>query len=204
LYLKPRNFYNKSIQMGKNSYDLFSNLIKITGDNSSKIVDSSKVPGRLSMLASSGFFNIYVIHLIRNGKQVCGSMKVRKKMPSRDKEDFTKPMPVWKSAIRWYFSNKTFIKVCKEYSLPVITIKYEDLVDKYDAIKHDLFSFLQLESNDYAHHANRHTISGSHWKWIDEGRFQSDIPKEKYTLNKFEKICFNLIAGRMYKKYGYK
>ena len=47
---------------------LFEALIEVTGKNI--IVDSSKMPLRAEMLALSEKFEVYFIHLIRDGRKV--------------------------------------------------------------------------------------------------------------------------------------
>jgi hypothetical protein len=124
--LTPIVLENKSqkIKYAQRTYLLFKAIKKISGVN--YIVDSSKVVGRLEILAASNLFDISVIHLIRNGEAVARSYKTSKIMPSYHYEKRTESSPQRKTSLKWYLSNKNLKRVLKKYKLKSIKVRFED------------------------------------------------------------------------------
>lgn len=204
LYRKPKDFIHKSMSVGKKTHFLYDYILKKTGKQA--IVDSSKNIGRLAMLAQSGFFNVKVIQMIRNGKDVCASMKIEKYRPSFEDQRKTKKQSFWKSAIKWRLTHANLSKLSKEYSLPLLPVHLESLTDEdqLPGIISRVNSFLDMGHTETGINKKSHTISGSHWRVMDGNTIISKGVRDGYKISLMDKLIFNLIAGRMNRNFGYK
>jgi hypothetical protein len=93
------------------------------------IVDSSKLPGRAAALASIPGLDLYVIHLVRDGRGVAWSLL---KSYQRDEklglQKEIRPKSVMRTAFRWAFVNlATEMLALRLGSRRFIRIRYEDL-----------------------------------------------------------------------------
>ena len=205
LYKKPANFISKSKKIGEKSRFLFDFLLRKTGNHI--IVDSSKNLGRLSMLAQSGLFDLKIIQMIRDGRDVCGSMKIIKDRPSFEDDRKTKSQPVWKSAIRWRLAHHNLKRLTNEYDIPLKEIRLEDIVNEKElsTIMIELAHFLNTKPQEISIIGETHSISGSHWRFLDKNQiFSNGTTKQKNKISAFETLIFNLIAGKLNRKFGYK
>lgn len=170
------------------------------------VLDSSKSVGRLEKLAEGKqVINLKVIHLIRNGKSVVQSSLKEKARPSYDNDQKTSTRSAYKTALRWFLVNRRMKKVINKFSLDSIEIRYEDLINDPQDELNRIFSFLDLEAMEITNtidNSNIHNISGSRWRF--DNQIEIVQTKQNHNLSGYQNFIFNLIAGNLYKSYGYK
>ena len=184
------------------NYRLLSEVQLKSG--SKLIIDSSKSVSRLKLLHLSGLFDIKVIHLIRNGWDYVSSGKKPKRRTSQEAKKFTQESAVWKSALRWFLTNKILEKFIKKNNVPSLVIRYEDLCNHTSETIGKLNEFLNLnimEDLTELDLTDIHNISGSRWRHNDHLTIKSSSSFMDNKLNTFEKWCFRLIAGSLQRKY---
>ncbi|MEQ9468763.1 MAG: hypothetical protein RLN88_15240 [Ekhidna sp.] len=203
LYKKPNDFLEKSAKVSENSFFLYDYLLKKTGNHT--IVDSSKNLGRLALLAHSNLFNIKIIRMVRNGKDVCASMKLEKNRPSFDDQRKTKSQLFWKSAIKWRLAHRNLTELANEYKLPVLPVHLEHLIneEQLPAVSKKIGEFLDLDDSQVAMQKEIHSISGSHWRVIDSDHIVSGKSESKYSIGLVERMLFQIIAGKLNREFGY-
>ncbi len=175
---------------------------------SSVIVDSSKLPGRAAALLSIEDIEVYVVHMVRDGRGVGWSMA---KPYQRSVEDGIqkelKPNPIWYTAARWASVNLGVEMLRRR--LPrqrSIRVRYEDFVaDPERAVK----SVMAMVGLTYERPPQgkdvmipQHQIAGSRHRMQNEIRIKKDngwmarMPRAKRRL-------FSALAAPLLSRYGY-
>lgn len=203
--LTPISFRNETQkkEYAQKTYLLFKAIQKITGVD--YILDSSKVVGRLEVLATSNLFDISVIHLVRNGEAVAKSYKTPKIMPSHHNERKTKSSPVWKTSLKWYLSNMNLMRVKKRNNIKSINIRFEDFTQNPESKLSEIGDLLEIDTTNKMLNIstdNTHNIGGSRWRYQDNIEIEKSSRLNK-SLNGIDKILFELLAGRMNRRFGY-
>lgn len=195
---------SKQFQYAMRTYELFKAVQEITG--AKYVLDSSKILGRLKLLALSDLFEIWVIHLIRNGLAVACSHLVPKDRPSYDNGMKTKTVPVYKTAIKWALFNRAAEKYQGTKNIRFFKLRYEDLVKQPVDTMQTIFEWLGLECPhiiNYPITDNIHNISGSRWRYNRNVKIRDgDAWKKKVTFRM--RLIFAMIAGIQMKRYGYR
>ena len=173
------------------------------------IVDSSKLPGRGFALATMPSIDLYVVHLVRDGRGVAWSMmKPFKRQIDKGLQKDLKPKPLIYTALRWAIVNAAAQLLCwrlgPERSM---RIRYEDLVENPADILRQILAMVGEEasgalSNDertiFPHHqvaGSRHRMQQSLTIERDE-RWQFEMPRSK-------KLVFSIICAPLMLQYGY-
>jgi hypothetical protein len=156
------------------------------------LVDASKDPYRLSWLAQSGFFNISVLHIIKQPEAFVHSMQ------KQEKSKLKKLKITFRMSIRWILENSIIKKVCRKYISDdnYLKIRYEDLAQHTQPELKRIFSELGLQYDfdilqDGFFHEN-HAISGNQMRFktstikLDE--------KWKFQLFFFQKVLIKAIT----------
>ncbi|WP_436514892.1 sulfotransferase [Ekhidna sp. To15] len=168
------------------------------------IIDSSKSISRLKLLHSSGLFDIKVIHLIRNGWDYVSSGKKPKRRTSQEGDSFTKGLAVWRTALRWFLTNRILEKFIRKNDISYMLVRYEDLCNDTRNTISKLNEFLNLEIKENLTKLDLkdiHNISGSRWRHNDHLVIKSSSSFRDSNLSTLEKLSFNLIAGSLLRKY---
>lgn len=118
----PRDF-------AKDSALLFRSVLDTSGKEI--VVDSSKPPSRALYLHQSGYFDMKVVYLVRNGKAFIWSWRKRN-------------MPSYKAVAYWTIRNLRMRKLIRRHldSSSVIQVKYEDFAREPGAELDRLCEFL--------------------------------------------------------------
>ncbi len=171
------------------------------------IIDSSKSLGRLKALALSGEFELNVIHLIRNGLGYVNSLRTPLSRPSINESKKTKTSSIVKSTIRWRVRNLSLEKIARvKPDIKYYQLRYEDLCIYTDKKMQEVCDFIGI---NYVPEVltpglgNIHNIGGSRWRYSSKPIEIKLDEKWKGDLNKTSKIIFNLLSGKLNKKYGY-
>lgn len=131
------------------------------------LCDSSKDPARLDLLLQTPGFKVEIIHLVRDPRAVAFS-NARKRKRARSGKGFS--LKHWlrynyfKSMLHWKASNQLYREKysgCSGYRL----LKYEDLVDDYQAVCSQLWQSLgladhRIQLSELAE--DNHNIGGNH------------------------------------------
>ena len=126
---------------GQDNFQVLTTVSKkIDLENMTYFIDSSKDPYRLKWLALSGYFNIYVLHIIKEPQAMVYSF-------AKGRDSWLKTI-YWtiRMSLRWVIENiiiKKFsqIYVCKEN---VLKVKYEVFAQNPDDEMDRIFKFLSL------------------------------------------------------------
>jgi hypothetical protein len=193
----------KANAYAQRTYSLFSAVKDTTGKN--LILDSSKSLGRLKMLVLSDLFDIYVLHLVRNGKAYVASNLKPKDRPSFEDGRKTKASPVYKSSLRWFLCNYSLERVTAKMKLQYKRVNYERLVSDTSAVINSVCSFLDIAFSDLLltpRTDDIHNISGSRWRYQKNTAIRNDCVNSQ-QLTGINRVIFKAIAGKMNKRYGY-
>jgi hypothetical protein len=156
-------------------------------------LDGSKDPVRLQHLMDSNRFDIWVIHMIRDGRGVVCSYK--KKYDS----DLSKCISSWK------IKTIECIRACR--GIPesrLLPVKYEELCENPSVVLSSIFEFLQLQKETVACHSlvTDHII-GNRMR-LEAGNCKIVMREEWRTyLTDAEKELFAVEGGGINSKNGY-
>ena len=96
----------------------------VSGDR--VVVDSSKSPTRVAVLAASGL-DVAVVHLVRDPRAIAWSWR-RSARPTEEKNPFT-PRSTATAAAEWTANNVATEGVVRRAGVRSVRVRYEDLVD---------------------------------------------------------------------------
>lgn len=124
------------------------------------LVDASKDPYRLKWLAQSGYFDLNVLHIIKDPMAFVYSM-------IKEEKSFIKKMYLTlRMSIRWVIENLIIVKVANKYigKRKYLKIKYEKLASDHTVQLQSIFNFLKIydhsiSDNRFRHY--NHAISGN-------------------------------------------
>lgn len=191
-------------QYAQRTYSLFNTILNKTGVE--YIIDSSKSVGRIKLLADDDRFNIYILHLIRDGRAVASSYRTEKERPSLYKDITTRKLPIYKSAYKWLISNFNLELVRREFPVSSLKIKYEDLTQNVSMEMRKIASFLDIPYSKRLTEVSTkdiHNISGSRWRYLDDVNIISSEITNSY-LRGLDKYKFLVFSGFLNKFYGYR
>jgi LPS sulfotransferase NodH len=97
----------------------------VSGDH--VVVDSSKSPTRVAMLAASGL-DVSVVHLVRDPRAIAWSWR-RSARPTDEAHPFT-PRTTAAAAVEWTANNAAIEAVVRRTGVRYVRVRYEDLVDE--------------------------------------------------------------------------
>ncbi|WOK06273.1 sulfotransferase [Imperialibacter roseus] len=208
-----RLFFDKSIDSKSfNTYrktvsNLYNILLEL--NDGSIAIDASKLPFRLLILRVLGF-RPFVIHLVRDGRAVLGSLKKGHRANlEKGVQKALKPKPTIRVALGWGLAN-VFSELFS-FGLNRILLRYEDLVTD------PIFSLKRIESGaEIELHESkeiivknlpfikRHTITGNRLRMSNEIRMVK-IPDEswKKSLAVKDAKLFYILTMLLLKRYNY-
>ncbi|HDD44430.1 MAG TPA: hypothetical protein ENG63_06185 [Candidatus Desulfofervidus auxilii] len=172
------------------------------------IVDSSKLLSRLKIYIKSDLFEIYFIHLVRDGIAVTHSCSIPRIKPSYGENVFTPRVNPLRTAFRWTISNIAAEIIGKSNiaNLHYFRVFYEELSTDTENVMKRIYRWLGLNPSEailtYPITENIHNISGSRWRFKKNVKieFNKDYRKNIRLINK---ISFLLIGGFLNFRYGY-
>lgn len=157
------------------------------------IVDSSKRPQRLYLLARSGQFTLRVIHLVRDGRGVLYSYRRKKR-------------PLGASLMRWFETAAT-APVLRRYvgADRWLTVRYEDLAMETSAVLERVCDFLEVPfDRSMLHPGNAPDcgIAGNRLRWQKPIQIELD-DQWREALRRQDLLWFQLVGGVINRLYGY-
>ena len=188
---------------GLASYHLFKAVREASGK--SIVLDSSKIPLRLLYLGLSGYFNLRIIHLVRDGRAYLNSTSKRAEKPAQG--GWIPPVNAWRSTLRWMSTNSLSRYITTRLpDTPSHLVKYEELASNPAAAVQRLCEALQLDYHrDMLQGAGAaaHNISGSRWRYQADRVIRLD-ESWRTELARHRLLVFELLGRRMNRRFGYR
>jgi len=185
---------------------LLSAIAEASG--SSLIVDSSKLPGRAAALMSIEDVEVYVVHMVRDGRGVGWSMmKPYRRSVEAGIQKELKPKPLWYTAMRWVSVNLGAEILRKR--LPrerSIRVRYEDFVADPEGIVKSIMSLVGQDYDVPEQGAEmmrpQHQIAGSRHRMQEEIRINKDIGWTSQMPPAMRGL-FSILTAPLLSRYGY-
>ena len=166
------------------------------------IVDSSKLPGRAATMMEMPGVEIYLVHVVRDGRGVAWSMMKPYSVSVEDGiQKELKPKPLWYTAARWVVVN-----LATEILRLRLRIRYEDFVADPEAT---VAKIMELVGRRYVQPAHggevmkpQHQVAGSRHRMQDEIRIRKDVGW-KVKMPRAKQRMFSILAAPLLWRYGY-
>jgi Sulfotransferase family len=188
------------------------------------IVDSTMVPIRTLALENVEGIELYVIHLVRDGRGVITSLRksFEKDLQAGTKRDDHKGRPMWamvvrrralylESAVRWTAHNLASEWVCTQLGPErTMRLRYEDFVADPKAALERIGRLMKLDFTDVADAASSgkpmqagHNIGGNRTKKSGTITLRPDAKEWKSALSPTEQRLSWVLLGWLMRRYGY-
>ena len=188
------------------------------------VVDSSTVPVQAFALGMTHGIDLYVVHLVRDGRGVIashiGSFREDRRAGVRwDHKDG----PMWKTAarrrvlylvsvVRWIVRNLATEWVCTQLgSKRTLRLRYEDFVADPKGALERIGSLLELDLTDVADAASSgkpmqagHNVGGNRTKKSETITLRPDAKEWRTALSPTEQRLSWALMGWLMRRYGYK
>lgn len=177
------------------------------------IVDTSKHPSYLHILARCGFIDLYVVHLVRDSRGVSYSWTKKKLQQENGAQKiYMKQISPARSAAYWLLHN-VFIAGIKKHlhgNNRYLFLKYEDFVNDPELYIRNIFEFIGVEGAApvcrdglRVQLKKNHTVSGNPMRF-QKGRItvQADTQWVEHMSAK-DKLTVTLMTFPLLKRYGY-
>jgi hypothetical protein len=177
------------------------------------IVDSSKSQTRVFALGMMPGIDLYVVHLVRDGRGVITSLRKRfEKDPQAGIMWDHKGHPLWKTVVRWIVQNLAAQWVCVQLGPKrTMRLRYEDFVADPKTALERIGSLIELDLTDVANAASSgkplqagHNIGGNRTKKSGYITLQPDAKEWKTALSPTEQRLSWILMGWLMRRYGYR
>jgi len=181
------------------------------------IIDSSKsaryVAGRFYALHKHTDFDMYVIHIVKNGLSIVESYVSKGRNWALEGYVKNDRFPAARSALGWLLANKIACRLGKKLpETKYLQIRYEDLADNPRKIFNQIGEFINEDLSEVINsiHAGhsfkaKHNVGGNRLRLEKEIKFTPSLGKvKKINLSLKDRLTFKLIAGDLNKSFGYK
>ena len=177
------------------------------------IVDSSKSPARAFAFAMIPGIDLYVVHLVRDGRGVIASLR---KTFEKDIEAGImwdhKGRPMWKSVGHWIVRNLATQWVCARLGPnKTMRLRYEDFVADPKGALERIGSLLDLDMTELADAASTgkpmqagHNVGGNRTKKSGTITLRPDAQEWRMALSPAEQRLSWALMGWLMRPYGYK
>ena len=177
------------------------------------IVDSSKSPARAFAFAMIPGIDLYVVHLVRDGRGVIASLR---KTFEKDIEAGImwdhKGRPMWKSVGHWIVRNLATQWVCARLGPnKTMRLRYEDFVADPKGALERIGSLLDLDMTELADAASTgkpmqagHNVGGNRTKKSGTITLRPDTQEWRTALTPTEQRLSWALMGWLMRPYGYK
>lgn len=186
---------------------LFHSMAKVTGR--SILVDSSKLPGRGFALAGLAGVELFVVHLVRDGRGVAWSlMKRHARQVEQGVQRDLRPKPVLYTAARWAMINLATERLCRRLGPShAMRVRYEDFVADPGAIIQAIVTRLNAAPGPAtaaipATFAPQHQVAGSRHRMQRSITVRED-ESWKTEMPRSRQILFTLACAGLLRRYGY-
>ena len=176
------------------------------------IVDSSKSPARALALGTVPGIDLYVVHLVRDGRGVITSLRktFEKDVQAGIMWDH-KGRPMWKTAVRWIVLNLASEWICIQLGPKrTMRLRYEDFVADPKGALERIGSLIELDLRDVADAASSgepmqagHNIGGNRTKKSGTITLRPDAQEWRTALSPTEQLLSWTSMGWLLRRYGY-
>ena len=176
------------------------------------IVDSSTIPIQAFALGMMPGIDMYLIHLVRDGRGVIASHKkpFKRYTPAGFTWDY-KGHTVWKTVVRWVVRNLEAEWVCASLGPKrTIRLRYEDFVADPRTGLDRIGSLIGLDLTSVADAASSgkpmyawHNIGGNATKESGTITLRPNAEEWKKVLSPTERRLSWMLLGRLMRRYGY-
>jgi Sulfotransferase family len=177
------------------------------------IVDSSKSPTRALAIGMTPGIDLYVVHLVRDGRGVLASLRktFEKDIQAGIMWDH-KGRPMWKSVAHWIIRNLATEWVCAQLGPKrTMRLRYEDFVADPKGALERIGSLLELDLTDVAEAASSgkpmragHNVGGNRTKKSGIITLRPDAQEWRTALSPTEQRLSWASMGWLMRRYGYK
>ena len=177
------------------------------------LVDSSTVPAQAFVLSMTPGIDLYVVHLVRDGRGVIASLRktFKKDIQAGIMWDH-KGRPMWKSVIRWIVQNLVTEWVCAQLGpKKTMRLRYEDFVADPEGALDRIGSLIGLDLTDLAQDASSgkpmhagHNVGGNRTKKSGTITLRPDVQEWRTALSPTEQRLSWASMGWLMRRYGYK
>src|SRR5829696_3849932 len=176
------------------------------------IVDSAMVPVRALALGMIPGIDLYVVHLVRDGRGVMTSLRktFKKDLQAGIMWDH-KGHPMWKTGVRWTVLNLASEWVCTQLGPKrTMRLRYEDFVADPKAALERIGSLIELDLKDVEIAASSgkpmhagHNIGGNRTKKSGTITLRPDAEEWRSALSSRERRLSWMFMGWLMRRYGY-
>ena len=176
------------------------------------IVDSTMVPVRTLALGMVPGIDLYVVHLVRDGRGVITSLRktFEKDVQAGIMWDH-KGRPMWKTAVRWIVLNLASEWICIQLGPKrTMRLRYEDFVADPKGALERIGSLIELDLRDVADAASSgepmqagHNIGGNRTKKSGTITLRPDAQEWRTALSPTEQLLSWTSMGWLLRRYGY-
>ncbi|MEL7197053.1 MAG: sulfotransferase [Pseudomonadota bacterium] len=185
---------------------LFKQIAEQAGTNI--ILDSSKLPGRAASIHADQDIEIYLVHVVRDGRGVAWSMMKPYSIKVEEGiQKELKPKPLWFTAARWFVVNLGAeimrLRLGKGRS---IRVRYEDFVADPEATVKRIMALVGENYVQPEHGGEvmkpQHQVAGSRHRMKDELTIRKDV-SWKSKMPKAKQTLFSILTAPLLWRYGY-
>jgi hypothetical protein len=176
------------------------------------IVDSSKSPVRTFALGMIPGIDLYVVHLVRDGRGVITSLRktFKKDLQAGIMWDHT-GKPMWKTVVRWIVLNLVSEWICIQLGPKrTMRLRYEDFVADPKSALERIGSLIEVDLRDVADAASSgkpmqagHNIGGNRTKKSGTITLRPDAQEWRTALSPTEQLLSWMSMGWLLRRYGY-
>lgn len=159
-----------ALRYARAHWQVFDEVAKRT--NARYVVDSSKHLWRLRALVAARPGQVRYLHLMRNPVVVAKSAAKAKARPAIAPDEYTSPVPVWKTLAKWVLTNRAAVQFARREELRSLTVSYEQLSSEPAQVLEQVCGWLDMPSDSRMLDivtAGHHNIAGSRWR-LEESR----------------------------------
>ena len=177
------------------------------------IVDSTMVPIRTLALGMVPGIDLYVVHLVRDGRGVVTSLRktFKKDVQAGIMWDH-EGRPMWKTAVRWIVLNLASEWICTQLGPKrTMRLRYEDFVADPKGALERIGSLIELDLRDVADAASSgepmqagHNIGGNRTKKSGTITLRPDAQEWRTALSPTEQLLSWMSMGWLLRRYGYR
>lgn len=197
---------------GRNNYDLFKTFLDLIEETSGRrpgwVVDASKDPYRLLWLVRSGFFNVKVLHNVRNPRGFAYS--VTKPWVHSDKplSDLLRLYYTARQSLAWSIQNQLISKVLQHHvpARDAMVVHYEALASRphetFKAICDTVGCDYEAEAVDDFRRGSQYTIAGNPMRYENRGIALDE--KWRTRLPRSSRLVAELVTSVNRTQFGYR
>ncbi|MCX8476800.1 MAG: sulfotransferase [Sphingomonas sp.] len=180
------------------------------GSGSTIVVDSSKLPGRASVLAETRGIELAVVHVVRDPRGVAWSLKKGyKRQVDVGLQRELRPKPLLYTALRWMIVNLATERLCRRLGAGrALRIKYEDFVADPEGTLRQILKLVHSRIPEQplqvavSPMSPQHQVAGSRHRMQHEIVVRHD-ERWKETMPRLQRWLVTLACAPLLWRYGY-